>query len=138
MTTKTTTTEQMVREFHRAAGLKLPDHPTREVDEHFLDPKTRQAFLDEEVQELREAEDAGDLVEIADAVADIVYFAVGTAITYGIPFDRVFAEVHRSNMTKFGPDGPWRVRDDGKILKDHHFEPPRITEILMTNNREDR
>jgi predicted HAD superfamily Cof-like phosphohydrolase len=126
--------EDMVREFHRAAGLKLPDQPTLAVDDFFATPDVRQSFLAEEVDELREAEDAGDLVEIADALADIVYFAIGTAITYGIPFDQVFAEVHRSNMTKFDADGHCEVRPDGKILKGPYFERPRISQILMRVN----
>jgi predicted HAD superfamily Cof-like phosphohydrolase len=70
-----------------------------------------------------------DIVSIADALADIVYVACGTALTYGIPFDRVFAEVHRSNMTKFGPDGPY-LRADGKVMKGPDYEPPDIAGCL--------
>jgi predicted HAD superfamily Cof-like phosphohydrolase len=66
-----------------------------------------------------------DLVLIADGLADVAYLLIRTALCYGIPLDEVFAEVHRSNMTKDGSR-----RDDGKILKGDKFEPPRIKEIL--------
>jgi predicted HAD superfamily Cof-like phosphohydrolase len=127
--------EQMLREFHGAAGLTLPDHPTLGITAEFVSDKTRQDILDEEVRELAQAVADRDLIGIADALADIVYVAIGTAVTYGLPFDAIFAEVHRSNMTKFGPDGPELRREDGKIVKGPHFEPPRIPEILRLPGR---
>lgn len=81
-----------------------------------------------EVRELAEARGAGDLVATADALADIVYCAIGIAVALGIPFGKVFAEVHRSNMTKLIP--PVAVRADGKIEKGPNFDPPRIADLL--------
>ena len=107
------TDEQMLREFHSGAGLPLPDQPTARPE---LGSQTGRArILAEEVKELGDAIDAGDITEIADACADVVYAAVGTAVTYGIPFDEVFRAVHKSNMTKLIP--PVLVNGDGKIVK---------------------
>lgn len=126
------TLEQMVRAFHHAAGLSLPDDPTLDIGAEFVSDEVRQKILDEEVQELRDAVAARDLTGIADALADIAYVVAGTAVTYGIPFDVVLAEVHKSNMTKFTGWGP-RLREDGKILKGPGYEPPRIAEILAAS-----
>lgn len=113
------TPEEMLREFHEAA---------RQAGGGFPSARLRQDMLDSEVQELRDALAAGDLVLTADALADIVYVVVGTAVVMDIPFDRVLAEVHRSNMTKLIP--PVQVRHDGKIVKGPGYEPPRIAELL--------
>ena len=114
--------------FHDAFGLPVRERPTVEipVEEAHL----RQALLDEEVDELRAAVAAADVVAIADALADIVYIACGTAHAYGIDLDAVVAEVHRSNMTKLGADGRPVYRDDGKVLKGPSYEPPRLTDVL--------
>lgn len=108
---------EMLAEFHATFGGEDDD-------------ELRYDLLAEEVNELADAYEAQDLVAIADAIADIVYVLVGTALLKGIPFDEVFAEVHRSNMTKLGPDGQVARRADGKITKGAYFEPPRIAQIL--------
>jgi predicted HAD superfamily Cof-like phosphohydrolase len=108
------TPEHMLREFHAAAGLPLPGRPTAAPD---LGSQTgRAAIVAEELRELAEAIEAGDIVAIADACADAVYGVIGTAVTYGIPFDAVFREVHESNMSKVQPgppviDGTCRKKD---------------------------
>jgi predicted HAD superfamily Cof-like phosphohydrolase len=117
--------EAMAREFHaalRVHGGFAPESPTAAVPERLR--KLRQALLDEEVEELREAVAAFDIVKIADALADIAYVISGTAVTYGIPLDAVLAEVHRSNMTKTNTPA------EAKLVKGLHYEPPRIAEIL--------
>jgi predicted HAD superfamily Cof-like phosphohydrolase len=117
-----------VREFHAAVGGTVPPAPTTNVRPELRD--LRQRILEEEVDELRAAVITNDLVAIADALADIVYVACGTAATYGIPFDDVFSEVHRSNMTKTGPNGPV-LRHDGKIAKGPDYEPPDLARYLF-------
>ena len=124
------TPEQMLREFHAAGGFVLPERPTLDLSrDRFTSDEKRMRMLRSEVNELADAVADRDLVAIADALADIVYVAVGTAVTYGLPFDAVFAEVHRSNMTKFLPDGPV-IDGDGKIVKRPGYEPPRIAAML--------
>jgi hypothetical protein len=129
------TPEQMLREFHETAGLTLPGCPTLDIGAEFVSDEVRQKMLDSEVQELRDAVAARDLTGIADALADIVYVAIGTAVTYGLPFDAILAEVHRSNMTKFLPDGPV-INSEGKIIKGPGYEPPRIAGILAAGTPE--
>lgn len=88
--------------------------------------RLRIKLLLEEVDEYLEGEENNDIVEIADALADMVYIICGTALEYNIPLDKVFNEVQRSNMTK----NPSKNREDGKVLKGPDFEPPKIKEIL--------
>jgi predicted HAD superfamily Cof-like phosphohydrolase len=114
--------------FHEAFGLPVRDRPTADIPPE--EAQLRQALLDEEVDELRAAIAAGDVVGIADALADIIYITCGTAHAYGIDLDAVIAEVHRSNMTKLGADGRPVYRDDGKVLKGPAYEPPKVADVL--------
>jgi predicted HAD superfamily Cof-like phosphohydrolase len=114
--------------FHEAFGLPVRDRPTADIPPE--EAQLRQALLDEEVDELRAAVAAGDVVGIADALADIVYIACGTAHAYGVDLDAAVTEVHRSNMTKLGADGRPVYRDDGKVLKGPSYEPPRLAAVL--------
>ena len=120
------TPEQMLREFHSEKQVHfglMPAKPTADIHPFIRD--ARWDLLDEEVNvELYEAMMAGDIVKIADAIADAVYVLVGTAVVYGIPFDEVFAAVHRSNMTK--TNNP----DEAKLVKGPGYEPPRIAALL--------
>lgn len=111
----------MVREFHAKFG--VTDSPTPDISQH-RDLRVR--LIAEEFSELREALDANDAVEVADALADLLYVVIGSALQWGIPLDRVLAEVHRSNMTKDG--GGKRI--DGKILKGPGYEPPDVAGVL--------
>lgn len=115
-----------VWDFHTAFDLtrsKTPALPTSDIR------KLRASLLLEEFNEYQKAEAEDDIVEIADALADIVYIAYGTAIAYGIPLDRVFDEVHRSNMAKL-VDGKAVRREDGKVLKPASWNPPDILGVL--------
>lgn len=71
-----------------------------------------------------------DLVETADALADLVYVIYGMALEAGIDLDKVLAEVHSSNLSKLMPDGSVRRREDGKILKGPNFRQPDISAAL--------
>jgi predicted HAD superfamily Cof-like phosphohydrolase len=124
---------RQVAEFHRAYGLPVCSSPQPNVDAGLV--ALRQSLIDEEVGELRAAAAAGDLVGVADALADIVYVAYGTAHTYGIDLDAVLDEVHASNMTKLGSDGAPVRRADGKVLKGPDYRPPDITTALGLSGR---
>jgi predicted HAD superfamily Cof-like phosphohydrolase len=119
---------RQVGDFHRAYGLPIREEPTAVVgpDQVVL----RQALIEEEVRELADAATTGDLVGVADALADIVYVAYGTAHVYGIDLDAVLDEVHASNMTKLGADGRPVRRADGKVLKGPAYRPPDIAAVL--------
>jgi predicted HAD superfamily Cof-like phosphohydrolase len=115
-------------QFHRAFNLPMRQMPSADID-HAL-ARLRVALLEEEVAEFVTASKRGDLVGIADALADIVYVAYGTALTYGIDLDAVLQEVHRSNMSKLGSEGKPLIRDDGKVLKSERYFPPDIESVL--------
>ena len=70
------------------------------------------------------------VVPVADALGDLEYVINGMALGMGIDLPAVVREIHRSNMTKLGPDGKPIYREDGKILKGPGYEPPRIAEVL--------
>lgn len=101
-----------------------PSIPTRTIALHRL------RVLEEEVRELREAILADDLVAVADAMGDIEYANAVNAHLFGIDLKRVTDAVHRSNMTKVGPDGLVVYRD-GRIAKiDGRFCEPDIEAAL--------
>lgn len=120
-------TSEMVREFHEAFGLPVRYEP---VDVSRSEKWLRIDLLEEEYNEYISAALAPNLVEVADALADMVYVIHGTALAYGINLDVVLAEVHRSNMTKLGEDGKPIYREDGKVVKGPKYEAPRIAEVL--------
>jgi predicted HAD superfamily Cof-like phosphohydrolase len=111
----------MVRAFHAKVG--QPDAPAPNISQH---RELRVRLIDEEFRELRDALDANDVVEVADALADLLYVVIGSALQWGIPLERVFAEVHRSNMTKERGS----KRADGKILKGPNYSPPDVAGVL--------
>lgn len=92
--------------------------------------RMRLKLIREELKELRDAMNDKDIVEIADALTDILYVTYGAGHTYGIDLDACFAEVHRSNMTKLGPDGKPIYREDGKILKGPNYSEPDLKKVL--------
>lgn len=116
-----------VRAFHEATDnpvLSTPTFVRERVD-------LRRALLREEWLETDKAMFKGDLVGIADGLADVIYIAVGTALEFGIPLDRVWDEVQRSNMAKADPvTGKVIKRDDGKVLKPEGWQPPNIASAL--------
>jgi predicted HAD superfamily Cof-like phosphohydrolase len=116
----------MVRQFHEAFGLGIAPKPDPRPETWQL----RIALLREEFSEYVAAAEAGDLVAVADALADMVYVIYGTACEYGIPLDDVIAEVHRSNMSKLGADGKPVLREDGKVLKGPAYSPPDVAAVL--------
>jgi predicted HAD superfamily Cof-like phosphohydrolase len=115
-------------QFHEAFNLPMRHVPSADID-HML-ARLRVALLEEEVCEFVAASERGDLIGVADALADIVYVAYGTALTYGIDLDAVLHEVHRSNMSKLGSDGKPLIREDGKVLKSEQYFPPDVESVL--------
>ena len=109
------------------AGLPCGERPAFPAPERRV---LHMDLLDEEVAEIQLAEDADDLFGVADGIADAIYVLVGMAIEYGIPIERVFAEVHRANMAKRRPDGSVVKRADGKILKPEGWTPPDVAGML--------
>jgi predicted HAD superfamily Cof-like phosphohydrolase len=88
--------------------------------------KLRITLIREEFEEFARASDNFDIVEVADALADLLVVVNGAALAWGIALEPIFAEVHRSNMTKDGG----LLREDGKILKGPDFSPPNLEPLL--------
>ena len=79
-----------------------------------------------------------DVIEAADALADLVYVVYGMAIESGMNLDSVLAEVQASNLSKLMPDGSVKLREDGKVLKGPNFFQPNIARGLGLESPTDR
>lgn len=90
----------------------------------------RVELIKEELQELQEAIHAKDIVEVADALTDLLYVVYGAGAAFGIDLDACFEEVHESNMSKLMPDGTVKRREDGKVLKGPNFFQPDLKKVL--------
>ncbi len=115
--------QRMVQDFHEAFDILIKDAPA------IPDETTqglRLSLIQEELDELREGFETENLIEVADAIADLLYVTYGTAVSCGIDIGPIFEEVHRSNMTKVGG----HKREDGKWVKPPHYSPARIAEVL--------
>jgi predicted HAD superfamily Cof-like phosphohydrolase len=86
------------------------------------------ALIEEELAEFRNAGEAHDLVEIADALADLLYVVYGAAVAYGIDLQPVFDEIHAANLSKGEPEVV--RRPDGKLLKGAGYRPPQVARVL--------
>ncbi|MEU1294329.1 MULTISPECIES: MazG nucleotide pyrophosphohydrolase domain-containing protein [unclassified Streptomyces] len=117
----------LVRAFHLAVGLDVRTSPGEVPPELAAQ---RGELLREEAAEVAEVAVSGPLDKLAHELADVVYVAYGTALVHGIDLDAVIAEIHRSNMTKLGPDGRVVRREDGKVLKGEHYRAPDVTAVL--------
>ena len=119
-----------VQEFHEAFGLEIQHQPTVALDDKVID--LRYNLMKEENEEYLEAAQAGDLVEVADALGDMLYILCGTIISHGFQdkIEAVFDEIQRSNMSKLGTDGKPIYREDGKVMKGPNYFKPNIAGLL--------
>lgn len=99
----------------------LPENSIRDI---------RKKLLKEEYEEYVVGEEENDIVQIADALTDMLYIIFGTAEAYGIVLEETFDEVHRSNLTKLDAEGNPIFREDGKVLKGENYQPPDIKKVL--------
>ena len=88
-------------------------------------------LIAEELNELVDALAKDDMVEIADALTDILYVTYGAGVAFGIDLDTCFTEVHRSNMSKLGEDGKPIYREDGKVMKGPDYSEPNLANIIL-------
>ncbi len=121
---------EAVQEFHDAFGLGVLHEP--QADLGSAKNQLRFSLMDEENKEYLEAATEGDLVEVADALGDMLYILCGTILEHGMQYkiEEVFEEIQRSNMSKLGEDGKPIYREDGKVLKGPNYFKPNIKEIL--------
>lgn len=119
-----------VHEFHSAFKLGIKDAP--EANLGVAKNLLRYNLMKEENEEYLEAANNDDLVEVADALGDMLYILCGTIIEHGMQhkIEEVFNEIQRSNMSKLGADGNPIYREDGKVLKGPSYFKPNIKGIL--------
>ena len=101
-----------------------PSFPDEEIQ------KLRKDLIEEELDEFSYALDNKNMVEIADALTDLLYVVYGAGHAFGIDLDDCFAEVHRSNTSKLGPDFRPIKREDGKVMKPATYSPPDLKTVL--------
>ena len=118
---------EKVGDFMEAFGqevLYIPTMPDFNLSALRLD------LIEEEVQELRDGLANKSMLEIADALTDILYVVYGAGHAFGLDLDDCFHEVHSSNMTKLGADGRPLYREDGKVMKGPNYREPDLTEFV--------
>ena len=121
---------EAVTKFHEAYGLGIENKPQANLSEKIVE--LRYNLMKEENEEYLEAANNNDMVEVADALGDMIYILCGTIIEHGMQhkIEAVFEEIQRSNMSKLGADGQPIYREDGKVLKGPNYFKPNIQEIL--------
>ena len=130
MSTDIRAAQKAVEAFMAAGG-----QTTSIIPEVPVDPivDRRILMLREEVEELATAWASNDIVEYADAIADIIYVALGAAVEAGIDIEPVIEEVIDSNNSKIDWENnrPWARHDNGKIAKGEHYRAPDIRSIIL-------
>lgn len=119
-----------VKAFHTA--FKIGHRETPKANLGTAKNNLRFNLMKEENEEYLQAAEDNDLVEVADALGDMLYILCGTIIEHGMQYkiEAVFDEIQRSNMSKLGDDGEPIYREDGKVLKGPNYFKPHIKAIL--------
>ncbi len=127
---------EMVLEFHKTYGVPIATEITEDLSD------LRASLMFEELNEVEcelypfdtVSTDRGNLevelpvnkAKLTKELADLMYVVIGTAVSFGLPLEEVFAEVHKSNMSKLGDDGKPIYREDGKVLKGPNYKLPDL------------
>ena len=90
----------------------------------------RVSLIKEELDELKEAMDSKNLLEVADALTDLLYVTYGAGHAFGIDLDKCFEEVQNSNMSKLGDDGKPIYNEFGKVMKGPNYFKPNLTKYI--------
>ena len=119
-----------VKLFHTTYGLGVSEE--MKADLGTQKNNLRFELMKEENEEYLEAVQNNDIVEIADALGDMLYILCGTILEHGLQhkIEAVFDEIQRSNMSKLGEDGKPIYREDGKVMKGPNYFKPNFEEIL--------
>lgn len=138
----------VVVEFHEAFSLPAPDVPPVRPDSELVRLRMRliREEFDEVMAELKAllaVKDADSTIEVyrllLKELCDLRYVTEGAAVVFGLPIDDAYAEVHRSNMSKLGPDGRPMHREDGKVLKGPNYFQANMDKFVpsIINHEED-
>ena len=118
---------QKVKTFMQTFGQEVklkPSFSTEKIND------LRYNLIEEELDELKLAMDNKDLLEVADALTDILYVTYGAGIAFGIDLDKCFEEVQNSNMSKLGDDGKPIYNDAGKVMKGPNYFKPDLSKFV--------
>ena len=118
---------EKVRLFMKTYGQEVKDKAG------FSDAKTNKLRIDlikEELEELTEAMQDKNLLEVADALTDILYVTYGAGHAFGIDLDKCFEEVQNSNMSKLGEDGKPIYNEAGKVMKGPNYFKPDLSKFV--------
>tara|TARA_Y100000588_G_scaffold377189_1_gene455956 strand:- start:211 stop:579 length:369 start_codon:yes stop_codon:yes gene_type:complete len=118
---------EKVKEFMTTFGQEVKDKaefPNEKIVE------LRKKLIDEEFNELKDAINENNLIEVADALTDILVVTYGAGVAFGIDLDKCFKEVHRSNMSKLSEDGKPIYNEFGKVMKGPNYFKPNLKQYL--------
>ena len=118
---------QKVKTFMQTFGQEVKSNPsfsTEKIND------LRYNLIKEELDELKQAMENKDLLEVADALTDILYVTYGAGIAFGIDLDKCFEEVQNSNMSKLGDDGKPIYNDAGKVMKGPNYFKPDLSKFV--------
>ena len=118
---------QKVKTFMQTFGQEVklkPSFSTEKIND------LRYNLIKEELEELKEAISKKDLLEVADALTDILYVTYGAGHAFGIDLDKCFEEVQNSNMSKLGEDGKPIYNDFGKVMKGPNYYKPNLSKFV--------
>ena len=113
--------------FMKTFGQEVKTKPSFSTDKI---NKLRLDLIKEELTELTEAMNNKDLLEVADALTDILYVTYGAGHAFGINLDKCFDEVQKSNMSKLGDDGKPIYNDQGKVMKGPKYFKPNLNKFI--------
>ena len=113
--------------FMKTFGQEVKNKPSFSIDKI---NKLRIDLIKEELDELKEAMDNNDLLEVADALTDILYVTYGAGHAFGINLDKCFDEVQNSNMSKLSENGEPIYNESGKVMKGPNYFKPDLTKFV--------
>ena len=116
-----------VKTFMETFGQEVKTKPSFSTDKI---NSLRYDLIKEELEELKAAMESKDLLEVADALTDILYVTYGAGHAFGIDLDKCFEEVQNSNMSKLGEDGKPIYNESGKVMKGPRYFKPNLTKFV--------
>ena len=116
-----------VKTFMETFGQEVKTKPSFSTDKI---NSLRYDLIKEELEELKEAMENKDLLEVADALTDILYVTYGAGHAFGIDLDKCFEEVQNSNMSKLGEDGKPIYNESGKVMKGSKYFKPDLSKFI--------
>ena len=120
-----------VGEFMKTFGQEVKNKPSFSTDKI---NQLRVSLIQEELDELKEAMSNNDLLEVADALTDLLQVTYGAGHAFGIDLDKCFEEVQNSNMSKLGEDGKPIYNEFGKVMKGPNYFKPDLEKFIKRND----